>query len=158
MSGMWKEWGGDRPEVEVKTSVVDETAEVSLRQYVAQERAKDKARMKEVVLPLIKSLETKEVVIAAQSVDINMSKGTIEFIGLTANGVNMPWELTSRMMLTHLFGEDANAAKGIIAIAVLENMGVNPLSSVVEAFDCWEAVRKLPNKFRITFKKEKGLW
>lgn len=158
MSGMWKEWGGDRPEVEVKTSVVDETAEVSLRQYVAQERAKDKARMKEVVLPLIKSLETKEVVIAAQSVDINMSKGTIEFIGLTANGVNMPWELTSRMMLTYIFGEDANAAKGIIALAILDSMGVNPLSSVVDGFDCWEAVRKLPNKFRITFKQDKGLW
>lgn len=152
MSGMWKEWGGDRPEVEVKTSVVDETAEMSLRQYVAQERAKDKARMKEVILPLIKSLETKKVVIAAKSIDVNMYKRIIEFTGLTANGVNMPWELTSRMMLTYIFGEDANAAKGIIALAILDNMGVSPLSSTVEEFDCWEAVRKLPNTFRITFK------
>ena len=151
MSGMWKEWGGDRPEVEVKTSVVDEAAEMSLRQYVAQERAKDKARMKEVVLPLIKSLETKEVVIAAQSVDINMSKGTIEFIGLTANGVNMPWELTSRMMLTHLFGEDANAAKGIIALAILSCLDIEPLDGKVVVFDSWERYVSVPNKFRIIF-------
>ena len=141
---------GDRPEVEVKSSVVDEAAEMSLREYVAQERAKDKVRM-EGLLPLIKSLETKEVVIAAQSVDINMSKGTIEFIGLTANGVNMPWELTSRMMLTHLFGEDANAAKGIIALAILSCLDIEPLDGKVVVFDSWERYVSVPNKFRIIF-------
>lgn len=143
--------GSDRPEVEVKSSVVDEAAEMSLREYVAQERAKDKSRMQDVVLPLIKSLETKEVVIAARSVDINMSKGTIEFTGLTVNGVDMPWELTSRVMLKYIFGEDANAAKGIIALAILSCLDIEPLDGKVVVFDSWERYVSVPNKFRIIF-------
>lgn len=142
---------GDRPEVEVKSSVVDEAAEMSIREYVAQERAKDKTFMEEVILPLIKSLKTKEVVIAARSIDVNMSKGTIELNGLTINGENMPWELTSRMMLKYLFGKDTNAAKGIIALAILACLGIEPLDGEVVVFDSWERCGSVPNKFRIIF-------
>lgn len=140
MSGMWKEWGGDRPEKEER--VIKHSPEVLRQAELIREEA---TRMKYVV-EFCRDLALGQIDItymSKQAVD-----GVIIITGLKGNGKDIPWEVLSKMALKRAFYENAVLVRDDNVGRILDELNIR-MSSKVLRVDSWESDRRTPNKFRI---------
>lgn len=144
-----KEWCGNDG-APMNRIVEDKGTESAIDYYHSQ--TKEDVKHMQDILPIINYILKEDSVVTCGRSIVNASTGKITLVEVKVDGVNVPWAMMSRKMMSHIFGECASAKIEEVMLHILKRIGIDAISSTVVDIDYWTCVRTEPNKFCITFK------